>query len=75
MDPSGRRVVLTAGVWSTRQGNRLFVIDFDQVTGKLAIDSLFKDPGSARPGIAMSGRSWPQGFKGTAVPHGTVFSR
>jgi hypothetical protein len=75
IDRSGRRVVLTAGGWSSREGNRMFVIDFDPTTGRLAIDSLFKDSGSARPGIAMSGRSWPHGFSGTAAPHGTVFSR
>ena len=74
LDPSGRRVVLNGG-WRSREGARLFVIAFDQATGKLAIDSLFKDPGSARPGIAMTGRTWPHGFTGTAMPHGTVFSR
>ena len=74
IDPSGRRVVLNGGWWN-REGARLYVIDFDPATGKLAIDSRFKDPGSARPGIAMTGRTWPHGFTGTAVPHGTVFSR
>ena len=74
MDASGRRVVLNGGWWN-RDGARLFVIDFDPATGKLAIDSLFKDPGSARPGIAMTGRTWPHGFTGTVMPHGTVFSR
>ena len=74
LDPSGRRVVLNGG-WRSREGARLYVIDFDPATGKLAIDTRFKDPGSARPGIAMTGRTWPHGFTGTAVPHGTVFSR
>ena len=74
LDPSGRRVVLNGGWWN-REGARLFVIDFDPATGKLAIDTRFKDPGGARPGIAMTGRTWPHGFTGTAVPHGTVFSR
>lgn len=75
INQSGRRVVLTAGGWSSREGNRLYVIDFDPATGMLAIDTRFKDPGSARPGIAMTGRTWPHGFTGTAVPHGAVFSR
>lgn len=75
ISPSGRRVVLTAGGWSSREGNRMYVIDFDPATGTLAIDTRFKDPGSARPGIAMTGRTWPHGFAGTAVAHGTVFSR
>ena len=72
IDPSGRRVVLNSG---GSKGNRLYVINFDPATGKLAIDTRFKDPGSDRPGIAMTGRTWPHGFTGKAVPHGTVFSR
>ena len=78
IDPSGKRVVLNSGGWSRRgfsKGNRLYVIDFDPATGKLAMDTRFKDAGSDRPGIAMTGRMWPHGFTGTAVPHGTVFSR
>ena len=77
IDPSGRRVVLNSGGWSSHgfsKGNRLYVVDFDPATGKLAIDARFRDPGSNRPGIAMTGRTWPHGFTGTAVPHGTVFS-
>ena len=74
IDPSGRRIVLNGG-WRNQEGARLYVIDFDPATGKLAIDPRFKDPGSARAGIAMTGRTWPHGFTGTAVPHGTVFSR
>jgi hypothetical protein len=74
IDPSGRRVVLDGGWWN-REGARLYVVDFDPATGKLAIDTRFKDPGSARPGIAMTGRTWPHGFTGTAMPHGSVFSR
>ena len=39
------------------------------------MDKRFKDPGSERAGIAMTGRTWPHGFTGKAIPHGTVFSR
>ena len=78
LDPTGKRVVLNSGGWS-RQGfstaNRLYVINFDPATGALAMDARFKDAGSDRPGIAMTGRTWPHGFTGTVAPHGTVFSR
>jgi hypothetical protein len=72
IDPSGRRLVMNS---SGSKGNRLFVLDFDPSTGQLAFDETFRDPGSARPGITLTGRTWPHGFRGTATPHGTVFSR
>jgi hypothetical protein len=73
MDPAGRRVVLNSGGGGT--GNRLFILDFDPASGRLSLDQRFRDPGSTRPGIRLTGRAWPHGFTGTAVPHGTVFSR
>ncbi len=73
IDPTGRRVVLNSSGGGT--GNRLYVIDFDPRDGRLAFDDRFRDAGGARPGISLTGRSWPHGFTGTAVPHGTVFSR
>ena len=73
IDPTGRRVVLSSG--GKAKGNRLFVIDFDPATGKLALDKRFRDPDDPRPGIDMTGKSWPHGFTGKATPHGTVFSR
>ena len=73
IDPTGRRVVLNSGGYA--KSNRLFLIDFDPATGKLATDKKFRDPGSTRPGINLTGKSWPHGFTGTAAPHGTVFTR
>jgi hypothetical protein len=73
IDSTGRRVVVNSSGGGT--GNRLFVLDFDAGTGKLSIDERFRDPGSARPGLRLTGRTWPHGFAGTAVPHGTLFSR
>lgn len=73
IDGAGRRVVLNSGGYA--RSNRLYVINFDPATGQLALDERFKDPGSDRPGINLSGRTWPHGFVGTAAPHGTVFSR
>lgn len=73
IDHAGRRVVVNSGGYST--GNRLFVLDFDPTTGRLAIDGRFRDPGSPRSGITMNGKTWPHGFSGRALPHGTVFSQ
>jgi len=71
IDPSGRRVVLNSG----GSGSRLFVVNFDPATGTLAMDDRFRDPDDPRPGINLNGKTWPHGFTGNAVPHGTVFLR
>ena len=71
-DPTNTRLVLNSG-GST--GNRLFIINFDPKTGALAIDKRFRDPNDTVPGLKMSARRWPNGWTGTAWPHGTVFSR
>ena len=73
MDPAGRRVVMNSA--GGGKSNRLFVIDFEPASGTLVLDGLFRDAGSSRPGVNMSGKTWPHGFTGTALPHGTVFSR
>ncbi|MEO7219980.1 MAG: hypothetical protein ABIZ73_05085 [Gemmatimonadaceae bacterium] len=73
IDPTGRRIVLSSA--GAGKGNRLFLIDFDPASGKLSVDERFRDRGSARAGISLTGKSWPHGFSGTARPHGTVFSR
>jgi hypothetical protein len=73
MDPPGRRLVMNSGGYA--KGNRLFVINFDPASGALSIDNRFRDPGSTRPGIDLTGKAWPHGFSGKAAPHGTVFSR
>ena len=73
IDGTGRRVVLSSA--SGKTGNRLFVIDVDTSTGALKLDERFRDAGATRPGVSFKQRTWPHGFTGTAVPHGTVFSR
>jgi len=72
MNSSNSRVVLNSG---GGKGNRLYIINFDKRSGMLAIDSAFRDKSGTRPGISLDGKSWPHGFTGSAVPHGTVFSR
>jgi hypothetical protein len=73
IDPSGTRVVLNSAGYT--KSNRLYLINLDRKTGKLSLDKEFRDPVDHKPGIDMNGKSWPHGFKGNAVPHGTVFSR
>ena len=73
IDGTGRRVVLNSGGYS--KSDRLFIINFDPASGSLSLDERFRDPGSTRPGINLTGKTWPHGFIGTAAPHGSVFSR
>lgn len=73
IDLTGRRLVVNSGGYA--KGNRLYVINFDRRNGQLSFDDKFRDAGSERPGIDLTGKTWPHGFTGKAVPHGTVFSR
>ncbi|MFN8581383.1 MAG: hypothetical protein U0163_10455 [Gemmatimonadaceae bacterium] len=73
IDAAGRRVVMNSSGGGT--GNRLFVLNLDPATGQLSMDDRFRDAGSARAGVTLTGKTWPHGFTGKAVPHGTVFSR
>jgi hypothetical protein len=52
---------------------RMWMLRLDRTSGRLALDSAFRDEGSSRPGLAFDRRDWPHGPSGTAVPHGTVF--
>jgi hypothetical protein len=73
IDPSGTRIVLNSSGYA--EGNRLYLVNLNPKNGQLALDERFRDPGDHKPGIDMDGKSWPHGFEGNAVPHGTVFSR
>jgi len=73
IDPSGTRIVLNSSGYV--KGHRLWLVNLDRATGKLTLDEKFVDPVDHKPGIDMNGKAWPHGFKGNAVPHGTVFSR
>jgi hypothetical protein len=75
IDATGRRVVLNSAGAGTGTADRLYVINFDPSNGALTMDERFRDSSGTRPGITLRGRTWPHGFRGTAVPHGTVFSR
>ncbi len=72
LEPNTRRVVIT-GFGSLL--NRVLIARFDSASGALALDRRFREPGSDRPGYAMSGRTWPHGGSAPGIPHGAVFSR
>jgi hypothetical protein len=71
-DESGRRIVMNSGEYGE---HRLFIVNFDPKSGKLDLDTRFRDSGSDRPGVSMEGKNWPHGFRGDAYAHGAVFSR
>jgi len=73
IDSTGRRLVMNSGGYT--KGNRLFVINFDPQTGAVALDEKFRDAGSDKPGVLLNDRQWPHGYAGTALPHGSLFSR
>jgi hypothetical protein len=51
------------------------VLNFEPATGRLTMDARFRDPGGSRDGVNLGEKTWPHGFAGKALPHGTVFSR
>ena len=67
-DEKTRRLVVTGSE------NRLYLLKLDEVTGALAVDTAFHDA-NGKPGFDFANREWPQGWKGSGVPHGVVFSR
>lgn len=68
----GSRIVMVNEPGPTAE-RRIWMLALDRSTGRIAIDSAFRDAGSMRPGVAFDRASWPHGNTGTAVPHGTVF--
>ncbi len=72
-EPSGNRIVVTSGQGATLY--RVLIVRLDPETGRLAVDSTFRSPGSDSPGVSFERTSWPHGQAGPARPHGAVFSR
>jgi len=68
----GSRIVVVNEPGPTAE-RRMWMLKIDRVTGRITLDSAFRDSGSTRPGIAFDRADWPHGATGTAVPHGTVF--
>ncbi|MEO7454997.1 MAG: hypothetical protein ABIY52_01965, partial [Gemmatimonadaceae bacterium] len=73
LEPSGQRFVVNSA--GSGRGNRIFIVDFDPATGALRIDDRFRDKGATVAGVRFTSRAFPHGFTGTAIPHGSVFSR
>lgn len=71
-DDKTKRLVVTPGSYS--QTFRLYMVKLNQNTGALAVDDAFRDK-DGKPGFSFESRKWPHGWKGTAKPHGVVFSR
>jgi hypothetical protein len=67
-DEKTRRLAVTGSE------NRLYLLKLDEATGALVIDTAFHDA-NGKPGFDFANREWPQGWKGSGVPHGVVFSR
>ena len=72
MATDGSRIVVVNEPGPTAE-RRIWMLRVDRATGKLTLDSAFRDVGSTRPGIAFDRPNWPHGATGSAVPHGTVF--
>ncbi|MDQ3172025.1 MAG: selenium-binding family protein [Acidobacteriota bacterium] len=73
LDPTGTRIVISGGDGTLSR--RVLVATIDPMTGALALDPRFRDPGAAAAGVSFGRTTWPHGPTGPAVPHGAVFSR
>jgi hypothetical protein len=69
-DGKTQRIVVTG----YGEEHRLFLLKLDQTTGVLTMDTAFHDS-DGRVGFNFDDRDWPHGWKGSANPHGVVFSR
>jgi len=70
-DDAGSRIIVNSG----GADSRLFMLRFDRNSGRITLDTEFRNPGSPSPGFSMSDLNLPHGFRGTGLPHGAVFSR
>jgi len=66
--------VKTHRVVVTGSEPRLYLLKFDPDTGALSMDEGFHDS-DGKAGVNFADRDWPHGWKGSARPHGVVFSR
>jgi hypothetical protein len=69
-DAATSRLVVTSNVDGI---HRLYLVSLDQAKGKLTLDESFRDQ-DGQPGFNFDNRKWPQGWTGSATPHGAVFS-
>ncbi len=72
LEPNGDRIALTG--YGTLAG-RVLLVRFDNETGSLELDEIFRESGAEAVGVGFERDEWQHGATGAAVPHGVVFSR
>jgi hypothetical protein len=70
-DAKTERLVVTSG---QKPEDRLYLVKLDTKTGALSLDETFRDT-DGKVGFSFAERQWPHGWRGSALPHGAVFSR
>jgi hypothetical protein len=73
-DPKTQRVVVTSSMTSGEYTERLYLLKLNSATGALTFDDVFRDT-DGKIGFSFADPEWPQGWKGSGLPHGVVFSR
>lgn len=71
ISPNHQRVVVTG---YGAMESKVVLLNFDEATGKLSMETRFRDEGAKEPGVRMDNKTWPHGGKGAGKPHGAVFS-
>ncbi|MDQ6886563.1 MAG: selenium-binding family protein [Gemmatimonadota bacterium] len=71
LEPNHRRVVITG---YGDLAHRVMMAHFDESTGRLTLDTRFRDDGTTEPGVRMDNKAWPHGGNAAGTPHGAVFS-
>jgi hypothetical protein len=72
ISPDRRRVVVT-GYEGLK--HRVLIARFDPATGRLAMDTRFREEGATEPGFRLDDKTWPHGGDVRGIPHGALFSR
>jgi len=72
MSPDRRRVVVT-GYEGLK--HRVLIARFDPATGRLAMDTRFREEGATEAGFRLDDKTWPHGGDAKGIPHGALFSR
>jgi hypothetical protein len=69
-DTKTQRLVVTSG---KKPEDQLYLLKFDSNRGVLSLDETFRDV-DGKVGFSFAEKQWPHGWKGSALPHGAVFS-
>jgi hypothetical protein len=72
LEPGGKRIIISGG--KKALAKKLLIANIDAKTGKLTLDTAFREKGSKEPGISFEREQWSHGKNGAAIPHGAVFS-